>query len=38
LALLFWVGLIGWGKNAVLLRLERWLFAHRGDVNTRIAT
>jgi ABC-type nitrate/sulfonate/bicarbonate transport system permease component len=36
-AVLFWVGLIGWGKNAALLRLERWLFAHRGDVDTSIA-
>ena len=37
-ALLFWVGLIGWGKNAALLRLERWLFAHRGEVDTSVAT
>lgn len=37
-AVLFWVGLIGWGKNAALLRLERWLFAHRGEVDTSIAT
>jgi len=37
-AVLFWVGLIGWGNNAALLRLERWLFAHRGDVDTGIAT
>ncbi len=37
-AVLFWVGLIGWGKNAALLRLERWLFAHRGEVDTSVAT
>ena len=37
-AVLFWVGLIGWGKNAALLRLERWLFAHRGEVDTEVAT
>jgi ABC-type nitrate/sulfonate/bicarbonate transport system permease component len=37
-AVLFWVGLIGWGNNAALLQLERWLFAHRGDVDTSIAT
>jgi NitT/TauT family transport system permease protein len=37
LAVLFWVGLIGWGKNAALLRLERWLFAHRGEVETGVA-
>jgi NitT/TauT family transport system permease protein len=37
LAVLFWVGLIGWGKNAALLRLERWLFAHRGEVQTGVA-
>lgn len=36
-AVLFWVGLIGWGKNAALLRLERRLFAHRGEVDTRVA-
>ena len=36
-AVLFWVGLIGWGKNAALLRLERWLFAHRGEVDTSVA-
>lgn len=36
-AVLFWVGLLGWGKNAALLRLERWLFAHRGEVDTGIA-
>lgn len=35
--LLFWVGLIGWGKNAALLRLERWLFGHRGEVDTSVA-
>ena len=34
---LFWVGLLGWGKNAALLRLERWMFAHRGEVDTGIA-
>ncbi len=34
---LFWVGLFGWGKNAALLRLERWLFAHRGEVDTSVA-
>ena len=34
---LFWVGLLGWGKNAALLRLERWLFAHRGEVDTNVA-
>jgi NitT/TauT family transport system permease protein len=37
-AVLFWVGLIGWGKNAALLRLERWLFAHRGEIDTSVAT
>ena len=37
LAVLFWVGLLGWGKNAALLRLERWLFAHRGQTDTSIA-
>ena len=36
-AVLFWVGLLGWGKNAALLRLERWLFAHRGEVDTGVA-
>lgn len=36
-AVLFWVGMIGWGKNAALLRLERWLFAHRGEVDTSVA-
>lgn len=34
---LFWVGLIGWGKNAALLRLERWLFSHRGEIDTSVA-
>ena len=34
---LFWVGLIGWGKNAALLRLERWMFNHRGEVDTSVA-
>jgi len=38
LAVMLWVGLIGWGKNAALLRLERWLFAHRGEVDTEVAT
>ena len=38
LAVLFWVGLIGWSKNAALLRLERHLFAHRAEVDTSIAT
>ncbi len=37
-AVLFWVGLLGWGKNAALLALERWLFACRGEVDTSIAT
>lgn len=37
-AVLFWVGLLGWGKNAALLRLERWLFANRGEVDTSVAT
>jgi NitT/TauT family transport system permease protein len=36
-AVLLWVGLIGWGKNAALLRLERYLFEHRGEVDTRVA-
>lgn len=36
-AVLFWVGLIGWGKNAALLRLERWLFANRGEIDTSVA-
>ena len=36
-AVLFWVGLLGWGKNAALLRLERWLFAHRGEIDTGVA-
>ena len=36
-AVLFWVGLIGWGKNAALLWLERRLFAHRGEVDTSVA-
>jgi ABC-type nitrate/sulfonate/bicarbonate transport system permease component len=38
LAVLVWVGLIGWGKNAALLALERRMFAHRGDVDTSVAT
>ena len=33
---LFWVGLVGWGKNAALLRLERWMFSHRGEVDTSV--
>ena len=33
----FWVGLFGWGKNAALLRLERWMFSHRGEVDTSVA-
>jgi NitT/TauT family transport system permease protein len=37
-AILFWVGLIGWSKNAALLRLERWWFAHRGEIDTSVAT
>lgn len=36
-AILLWVGLIGWGLNVALLRLERWLFAHRGEVDTSVA-
>jgi NitT/TauT family transport system permease protein len=36
-AVLLWVGLIGWGLNVALLRLERWLFAHRGEVDTSVA-
>ena len=36
-AVLFWVGVIGWGKNAALLRLERWLFANRGEIDTSVA-
>src|SRR5262245_13259411 len=36
-AALVWVGLIGWGLNVTLLRLEHWLFAHRGEIDTRIA-
>jgi NitT/TauT family transport system permease protein len=36
-AVLFWVGLIGWGTNAALLLLERRLFAHRGEVDTEVA-
>lgn len=36
-AVLFWVGLIGWSVNALLLALERRLFAHRGQVDTSIA-
>ena len=38
LAVLLWVGLIGWGLNVALLRLERRLFAHRGEVDTSVAT
>ncbi len=37
LAVLIWVGLIGWGLNVALLRLERWLFAHRGEIDTSVA-
>jgi NitT/TauT family transport system permease protein len=37
-AVLVWVGLIGWGLNVALLRLERWLFAHRGEIDTSVAT
>ncbi|HEX6001791.1 MAG TPA: ABC transporter permease subunit [Hyphomicrobiaceae bacterium] len=37
LAVLIWVGLIGWGLNVTLLRLERWLFAHRGEIDTSVA-
>jgi NitT/TauT family transport system permease protein len=36
-AVLFWVGILGWGKNAALLRFERWLFAHRGEIDTSVA-
>jgi ABC-type nitrate/sulfonate/bicarbonate transport system permease component len=36
-AVLVWVGLIGWGLNVALLRLERWLFAHRGEIDTSVA-
>ena len=37
-AVLIWVGLIGWGLNMALLRLEHWLFAHRGEIDTSVAT
>jgi NitT/TauT family transport system permease protein len=37
-AVLLWVGLIGWGLNVALLRLERRLFAHRGEIDTSVAT
>jgi NitT/TauT family transport system permease protein len=37
-AVLVWVGLIGWGLNVALLRVERRLFAHRGEIDTSIAT
>ena len=37
-AFLFWVGLIGWSLNTALIRLERHLFSHRGDVDTSVAT
>jgi NitT/TauT family transport system permease protein len=37
LALLVWVGLIGWGLNVALLALERRLFAHRGEIDTSVA-
>lgn len=37
-AFLLWVGLIGWGLNTALIALERWLFSHRGDVDTSVAT
>jgi NitT/TauT family transport system permease protein len=36
-AVLVWVGLIGWGLNVALLRLERRLFAHRGEVDTSVS-
>jgi NitT/TauT family transport system permease protein len=36
-AMLIWVGLIGWGLNTALLRLERALFARRGEIDTSIA-
>jgi ABC-type nitrate/sulfonate/bicarbonate transport system permease component len=36
-AVLVWVGLIGWGLNEALLWLERRLFAHRGEIDPRVA-
>ena len=37
-AVLVWVGLIGWGLNVALLRVERRLFDRRGEVDTSVAT
>jgi NitT/TauT family transport system permease protein len=34
---LLWVGLLGWGLNVALLRLERRLFAHRGEIDTSVS-
>ena len=36
-AFMLWIGILGWGENAALLGLERYLFSHRGDVDTSIA-
>jgi len=30
LALVLWIGILGWGLNAVLLAMQSRLFAHRG--------
>lgn len=37
-AFLFWIGAVGLTLNLSLLRLERWLFAHRGDYDATVAT
>jgi sulfonate transport system permease protein len=37
LAFLAWIGVLGWAKNAALLKLEQRLFAHRAEIDTRVA-